>query len=274
MRMGYKVLKTREGLLLSGSVPKEIADAAAVELFSLRDGIYLLSIKGALGISAEKEDERKGNEVLSEKEKALVRKLLAIRFEQRTPEEVGRATTKEEKAALDDLLKRKVVQVFHGGKYAKTGVYNISDAAFFAVREPQLIAAPPTAGKAVAAASLQQAQDAAPGVSSHLHLEKYGFMVLDTDSEARNFANACPEKVKSGEVMGIRAFDRKYYFVTRNFLQAWEKKVELCLGKSEKDETEIASEIGIPALGCRAVLFHLCESGEVMERKKGKFARA
>jgi len=288
--MELKVIRTRDGIALSGSLPSELAEAAAVELFPLRDGIYLLGKKGAVGEAAKgaKGEGTKGTEayvrksggMFSESEKSLVRKLLAIRFERRTPAEVSKALSKDEKALLESLMKRNAVQVFHGGKYAKEGVYNISDAAFNAVREPQPDAWQAGGTKSAVAAPAPPRQpknepvSAAPPISSPAHLEKFGWMVLDTDSDARNFANSFPEKIKSGTVRGVRAFDRKFYFVSRGFVEAWEKEVQLALGKGDKTDSEIAGEIGLAEGGCRALLYHLCESGEVMEKKKGKFARA
>ncbi len=257
-----KVAKTKEGILLSGSIPSELSSAASLEIFPLRDGAYLLTARGFLERKEGAGAEKKAGGKLFEKEKEVVRKLLAIRFEQRLPAEVAKALSKDERAVLDELMKKDVVQVFHGGKYAKTGVYNVSDAAFYAVREP----ASPVAGARVPEAALP--------ASSNAHLEKSGWMVLETDLEARNFANSFPDKIKSGEVRGVRAFDRKFYFVSRGFVQEWERKVQLALGKSEKDEEEIAAEVGLAPGGCRALLYHLCETGEVMEKKKGKFARA
>ncbi|MEM2137465.1 MAG: hypothetical protein QW568_00055 [Candidatus Anstonellaceae archaeon] len=280
--MELKVARTRDGIALSGSLPSELAEAASVELFYLRDGIYLLSKKGAVDDAAKgaKSEARRSEGAFSEGEKSLVRKLLTIRFERRTPAEVSKALSKDEKATLDSLMKKNAVQVFHGGKYAKEGVYNISDAAFNAVREPHAEALQASGTKAAGAApaSLQQAKnDPVPAslpISSPMHLERFGWMVLDTDADARNFANSYPDKIKSGMVRGVRAFDRRFYFVSKGFVEAWEKEVQLALGKGEKTDSEIASEIGLAEGGCRALLYHLCESGEVMEKKKGKFARA
>lgn len=257
--MEIKVTVTASGVLLSGSLPPEIASAQGIELFPLRDGIYLFALKGAIGgvsrMAAKQENGR-----LAEKEKGLVRKLLAIRFEKRIPAEVEKALSRDEKETLAQLLKQGVVQIFHGGKYASGGVYNISDDAFNAVREPP-------SGAAVIAPADQM-------ISSPSHLEKFGWMVLEDEPAARNFAAAYPEKIKSSEVQGIRAFDRKYYFVTRGFFQEWEKKVQLALASEDKTPEELSGEIGIDAMGCRALLYHLCETGETMEKRKGKFARA
>jgi hypothetical protein len=267
-----KIVRTKDGVLLSGALPSEIANSASLELFPLRDGAYLLSVKGFLDSAAKKNDAARqeargtgGMAALSEKEKDLVRKLLAIRFEKRIPAEVGKGLSREENALLENLIKRGVVQVFHGGKYSDRGVYNISDAAFNAVREPVLSAPSPSAPPSTAVA--------AP-VSSPEHLDKQGWMVLETEMDARNFANSYPEKVKTGEVRGVRAFDRKYYFVKKEFMEKWETEVLLCLGKSDKTPEEIAGEIGIPPGGCRALLLHLCENGEAMEKRRGKFSKA
>ena len=262
--MEIKVSRNRDGVLLSGQLPEELASASSLELFPLKDGAYLLTAKGFVAKAAPTEPlAKKEGMALPEKEKSLVRKLLAVRFESRTPAEVDRLLSREEKETLASLTKKDLVQVFHGGKYAKDGVYNVSDFAFNSVREP-----------AAGAAAPSPAQQAPFPVSSPVHLEKHGWMVLDDENSARNFAASFPEKVKSGEVRGMRAFDRKYYFVTRGFAESWENKVQSALAKSDKTPEELEAELGIESGGCRALLHHLCESGELMEKRRGKFARA
>jgi len=256
-----RVTRTKDGVLLSGQLPQEIFQSQTLELFPLRDGAYLLTVKGfVVHPHSAREQKAAAAKSLSEKEKALVRKLLSIRFESRIPAEVGKALSKEEKETLEALLKNEAVQIFHGGKYEKTGVLNVSEAAFAAVREP--------------AAAPSQALVPQLPQNSIAHLEKTGWMVLENDSEARNFGNAFSDKVKSGEVRGQRAFDRKYYFVTKGFFESHEKEVLIRLGKSDKTPEEIAEEAGIPSEGCRAILVHLLEEGEVLEKRKGKFSKA
>ena len=256
-----KVSKTKGGIELSGSIPSELADSRSLEVFALRDGIYLLCAKGRLD-AAKAGRREEAPQLLSGKEKEVVRRLLSVRFEKRTPAEVAKLLSKEEKETLESLSKKRLVEVFHGGKYEKDGVYNVSDFAFNAVREPS------SNGGAVSPAPI------AMPASSPEHLEKHGWMVLETDAEARSFGNAFPEKVKSGEVRGMRAFDRKYYFIKKSFAEEWERKVQLALGKSDKTAEELAGELGMAPEGCRALLIHLCESGEAMEKRRGKFSRA
>ena len=246
-------------------MPQELSSASALEVFALRDGIFLLTVKGAIAGRPAPPQGAGGSGAgpqFSEKEKELVRKLLSIRFEKRTPAEVARLLSKDERETLEALMAKKAVQVFHKGKYEQEGVYNISDAAFNSVREPS--SSPPT----------PSAPRPPMSVSSADHLDSFGWMVLENETDARGFGNAFSEKIKSGEVRGTRAFDMKYYFVKRAYYEEWEKKVQLALTKSEKTTEEIAALAGMPPDGCRAVLLHLCEEGEAMEKHRGKFTKA
>jgi len=265
MMVEIKASKTKEGLLLSGSLPADLPASPTLELFALKDGIYLLAVKGAIDKAGKPSQIQSSPAVatgalLSEKEKEVVRKLLSVRFDRRMPAEIAKLLSKEEKETLEGLMKRKLVHIFHGGKYEKEGVYNVSDSAFNSVREPP--------------APLQHAPQQQLPINSAEHLEKNGWMVLENETDAKNFASAYPEKVKSGDVKGIRAFDRKYYFVKRGYYEAWEKEAQLSLAKSEKTAEEIAAELGMAPEGARCLLLHMCETGDILERHKGKFARA
>ena len=256
--MEVKVRKTKEGAELSGSLPSEIANASTLEVFPLRDGIYLVSIKGAIG-------GQKAAGPLSEQERALVKKLLAIKFEKRTPAEVDKTLSSQEKATLASLVEKKVVNVFRSGKY-ENGVYNVSDIVFGQAREvaglPQQADAPSTGSKVAPAA--RPAYDP---------LAK-GFLVLENEGDARQLSSALAERIKDGEVSGLRAFDRKYYYIKKSFAEQWQPKIQTLLEKGDKTAEEVAKGIGLDVDGCRALLLHMSEAGELLEKSKGKFALA
>ncbi|MFA6214101.1 MAG: hypothetical protein WC717_02370 [Candidatus Micrarchaeia archaeon] len=247
--MEVKVRKAGGGVELSGSLPADIAGAAALEIFPLRDGIYLLSIKGAL--EAHREASR-----LSEPERALVRKLLAIRFERRTPAEADRALSREEKATLASLLAKKVVTLFRSGKY-ENGVYNVSDAAFGQTKD----------------ASGAPHYAAAQPVPAHDPLAQ-GWLALDNEGDARQLSSAVAERIKAGEVSGLRAFDRKYYFIRKDFAVAHRPGIMSALEKGGKTADEIARALGLPQEACLAILLHMAEGGELLEKSRGRFALA
>ena len=110
--MEVKVKKSQEGVLLEGRLPPEIAEAEAAEIFPLRDGICLLAAKGAM-------ERTQMGQGLSGEEKALLKKLLAIRLERRTPSEVDRALAPKERGILSVLVGKKAVSVFRSEKYPK-----------------------------------------------------------------------------------------------------------------------------------------------------------
>src|SRR3989344_2253975 len=250
-----KVARTKDGILLSGNLPPELLSSSSVEVIQLRDGSFLVTPKAAqMGAGG----------LLSDKEKAVVRKLLSVRFDKRTPQQIGGLLSKDESSTLESLMKRKIVHLFKEGKYSHEGVYSVSDFAFHQSRGDDNREKQP----------ISQRTAAPVPISSPEHLEKFGWMVLETDSDARNFSNAFPEKIRSGAVKGIRAFDRKFYFVTPQFVMLWEKKINSALGKGEKTAEEMANEIGLTAEGARCLLLHLCESGELLEKHRGKFAKA
>jgi len=267
-----RITKTKEGVLLSGELLPEIAGLGAAEIFPLRDGAFIFLPLKLLG-------RRAAQGGLSQEERAVVEKLLTIKFEKRTQGEVDRLFSGEENAVLSSLLSKGVVTFFRKGKYEKDGVYNVTDAAYHRLRDgggKEQTAQAPLASAAPSSATpprfhpSSQAQGRRPPPL----LEKQGWMALDGEADARNFTLTYGELVKNGDVKGVRAFDRKYYVITRAFFEKWEGAVVGSLEKKEKAAEEVAKETGIDAGGCAAILAHLCEEGEAMEKHRGKFVRA
>jgi len=270
--MEVKARKTKEGLELLGSLPSEIANASSLEVFPLRDGIYLLSVKGAIG-------GQKAAGPLSEQERALVKKLLAIKFEKRTPNDVDKTLSSQERATLASLVEKKVVNVFRSSKY-ENGVYNVSDTVFGQARE--VAGAPQNTGATAGAPSPGSRGATQPaGASQHAPAARpaydplaKGFLVLENEGDARQLSSALAERIKDGEVSGLRAFDRKYYYIKKAFAEQWQPKIQLLLEKGDKTAEEVAKGIGLDVEGCRALLLHMSEAGELLEKSKGKFALA
>ena len=257
-----KTAKTKNGLELIGQLPQNLANANSLEILTLKDGLFLLTIKGAVEKTEEKLATPRAGQ-LSENEKNVIRKLLSIRFEKRVPAEVDKTLSKEEKEILDVLIKKRQVWVFFGNKYGKDGVYNIADSAFSEVREQEHVSTGTVQQNAVA-----------HNVSPTHPPEKLSWLVLENESDARNFGHAFEEKIKNGLVRGLRAFDRKYYFISKEFADEMEPKAMVALSSGDKTAEELSREIKISSEGCRALLIHLAEAGEVLEKQKGKYAKA
>jgi hypothetical protein len=259
--MEAKATKTKDGLLLSGQLPQELMEATAVEIYPLKDGAFLVGAKGFVHDALSKKSivaAPTGKGTINEKEVDLLRKLLSIRFDQRVPAAVNKMLTDTEKKTLEALEEKGLVTVFKNAKYGKEGVYNISDYAFSQARDYPNQLVKPTA------------QPTTPAES----IARLGFAVVESEGEARNLSSALSEKMKSGECIGLRAFDRKYYFISKSFLLENEGKALAALAKGDKTAEEISAETGLTPEASRALLLHLCESGDILEKARGKFAQA
>ncbi len=237
-------------------LPADLAGNEEIELFQLRDGYYLVSVP--LGQPAQ---ERKGpGQPLSEAEKAVLRKLLSIRFENRVPAYVGRALTEQEKAVLSGLERRGLVNVFKGKKYVD-GVYSIPDSIYPLLSQKDRQAEAP-----------QPPREApAPQVNSIGLLNSRGYIIITDKREAYMLSEQLNGQMKSGAVVGVKGFDNKFYVVTRDYFSASEAKIAQAL-KEEMDAPSVAAATKLDPEGCIAVLRLMAENGEIIEKKKGVFA--
>jgi len=235
-----RIFKRQEKAYLE--LPQDMLKYDELELFQLKEGYYLLSMP--LGA-------RKG---LSESEKQVLRKLLSIRFEKRTPAYVAKALSAQEKEMLKDLEERGHVNVFRGKKY-RNGVYNISDRTYPLLKR-----------------SAEPARKAAPRYSDHFTLLKtQGFIIIKERKEAFELSQRLKQEMKSGSAVGIKGFDGRFYIVTSGYLSKAKGAISSALSE-DMDSASIAEAAKLDHDGCMAVLRVMAENGEVIEKKRGVFA--
>ncbi|MEW6721956.1 MAG: hypothetical protein AB1324_01705 [Candidatus Micrarchaeota archaeon] len=252
-----RILKRQEKAYIE--LPPEMASSEEVEIFPLRDGYYLLSVP--LG-GERKAPGQKAGELISERERYVLRKLLSIRFENRVPAYVNKALSGEDLQVLKELERRGLVNVFRGKKYTE-GVYNIKDSIY-----PLLSQKPVTSERDAQPAPPPPAQ----GSSGYIgQLNSRGFVVVQDKKDAFMLSEVLNGRMKSGDVVGVKGFDNKFYIVTRNYFSAASAKVGQAL-KDDMDHGSIAAAANLDPEGCMAVLRLMAENGEIIEKKKGIFA--
>lgn len=237
-------------------IPSDLAASAEAELFQLRDGFYLLSVP----LESHGKPPNSASSGISEAERQVMKRLLSIRFEKRTPAFVGKALSEEEKSVLAGLVQKRFVNVFTGDKY-RDGVYNISDSIY-----------PLLSGRAQP--SREQAGEAAqPRQNSGTLsvLKTRGFVIVQDKREAMELSERLGQEMKRGEVFGVKGFDNKFYIVTRDYFTASQQKVNAAL-KEDMDAPSIAEAAKLDQEGCVAVLRLMAENGEIIEKKRGVFA--
>lgn len=240
-------------------LPPEITGQEELELFALKDGYYLLTVP--LG----QQQTQKQRGAISEIERSVLKKLLAIRFEKRTPEYVSKALSEREKDVLKELEQRGFVNVFKGDKY-KDGVYNIRDSIY------PLLSQKETGTGAESEATKAAPQRNAPQPSGAFSvLNTRGFIIVQDKREAMMLSEQMAQQMKKGEVVGVKGFDNRFYIVTRDYLTEACKKISSIL-KEDMDTLSIASAARLDPDGCVAALRLMAENGDVIERKRGVFA--
>lgn len=239
-------------------LPPELSNYDEIEFFLLKDGYYLLTVP--LGNGSEKTNENqelnKPQQKMSEKELIVLKKLLSIRFENRTPDHVSKSFSESEQEVLKTLEAKKFVNLFKGRKYVN-GVYNVPDSTYSLVQkndvQPPPIQVPITQPSAIVA------------------LKSQGFVIFTDKREALALSEKLSNEMRSGDVVGVKGFDGKFYVVTRECLTVIRGKIISVL-KKDMDVQSIATATKTDIDGCTAVLRLMAESGDLVEKKKGIFA--
>lgn len=282
--MKCKIIKTQNGFSIEVPSQAQLAEGEA-EIFESENGACIIvaqkrSVANAQGREGMGRDSQQD---FVSQENALLKKLSAIKFEERTPEKVDKMLSESELCALAGLIRKKLVNVFYGKKYSKTGVYSIATNAFVKTRQAAAKTANYEKTQAQAGATERAAENAGTNVNVQnlqvsnipliAELEKNGFCVCENEQQARLVASVLQQKIASGEVLGARAFDRKYYLATRKFYSENSQKAENALSK-QKSIAEVAAETKMGLEAATAILHLMCEKGDAIEKRKGTFERA
>lgn len=103
-------------------------------------------------------------------------------------------------------------------------------------------------------------------------LGKQGYLVLDNENLMKTLAKPLERDVKDGKVIGVRAFDKRYYIVTSEYYSKGAATMARALTEGEKPVVEVAKACAMPEMGCMAVLQVMKDFGEVIEKKRGVYA--
>ncbi|MDO8339923.1 MAG: hypothetical protein Q7T16_04675 [Candidatus Burarchaeum sp.] len=252
-------------LVLPDSVSGEMGlkEGDELALHELSAGAYAITRKGAqIGREVDEqagEGAAKGG--LDDAALRVLRKLESIRFEQRTPKQVGEIMTSAERQVLDALVENKIIGFFKSAKY-KDGVYNIPKDIYELVRG---------GGKKVVAEVPASSAYTNPEES----LEKLGYTIVEREQDAKMLSEKLNPQIKSGELMGVRGFDSRFYLARKGFYIAISERLEKAMrGKKNRTAAEIAKDAKVKEDECSVVLNLMREEGEVLEKKRGTYELA
>jgi len=267
----------RQGDCLVLVLPKElfgVKDGAELELIQIKPGIYSLVSPLALAPAVKREapPETSAGLVLSAEERMLLCKIADTPPEMRMLSEMkldGNA-----QALLNSLLKRGLV-FYSDTRYPK-GVYGIS-------RDVYEMVKPHAGGNGSAATGAASPPNAKPpleklsdraGLRWDEHLVRFGYAVIENEGEAREASQKLEQELKSGDVLGTRGFDKKYYVAQKGFYGTWDRKILAALKGRQLGIDGVAQALGMSEVAARVALELMREQGDVIERKRGVYSPA
>ncbi len=246
-------------------------------LFAKKSDIATLLLAGGTREEPKTPKEAKQeNRGISEDEIRVLKKMDTLKYADRTPENVGKLLNDAEKEQLQSILKKKAVALFESQKTGKR-VYSIPKDVYerFLMRKQMASQRPQVPAARQSASAAPRYQPAAPleneGVKT---LEEKGFVVLQSESEASGVSLALEDSIRHGQVIGTRAFNKKFYIVLRRYLSDNGPRVLKGLANGQAKVADLAKELKLDEDGVRAVLYLLSEGGEVSEKRKDIFALA
>ncbi len=209
---------------------------------------------------------------LSQDEINVLKKMDELRYNERTRENVNNKLNQDEREILHELEKRKVVNLFSKGN---SELYSISNDIYnrFLMRKQQ------KQEKSAEKTERREKNEISNLISkiddeNVRTLEKEGFVVIGSESEASLLSAKLEESIRRGFVLGTRAFNKRYYIALRSFIERNEPKLVAKMKEGKTKLDDLAGAVGISEEGARAVLYFLAESGEVSEKKRDLFTLA
>ncbi|MEM3212311.1 MAG: AbrB/MazE/SpoVT family DNA-binding domain-containing protein [Candidatus Micrarchaeaceae archaeon] len=213
---------------------------------------------------------------IAPEELAVLKKLDTLRYPVRTEANVLKLLNNSEKRVLDKLIERKLVALFNDEK-RKEKLYSISKYVYdnFLMRKKPV-------QQQVSAEEVDQARAwgeveapmAKPNIDNKdiSALEKYGYVVIGTEAEAAALSLAMADSIRQGQVIGVRAFNKKYYIMLRSFFEKNSAKLVKELNNGPKTIAELSNALSADPDALRGMLYLMAEQGDVTENRKDVFA--
>ncbi len=279
-----KVYKNGDKLVIN--LPDEMVDRLGLgegDIVEFREGQ-----NGEFAVSKKAE----ATTVPTEEELGVLKKLDGLRYNVRTPENISKELSEKETRVLNSLLKNGYVSI-QKSKKDNVSRYSIPDyiyntylmrkkpgqAAQSAQSMPVERMTPPPAQQPAARQPQQRETKADMKEMISLRntgeygdrLEKKGYLVVNTETEASGISMTLEASIRQGYVIGVRAFNKKYYIVLRSFVYSNLPRVLALINERAMKVDDISRETGIEGDGVRAILYIASENGDVTELKRDFF---
>ncbi len=249
----YRVADNLACILPKGMVEKlKLQGGEEVDFYEIKPGVFTLVKKETVERMLKDEIgevalpyEQKG---LGMEEMELLRKLNGIKFSERIPYNVNKKLSEREKEVLSKLIGKGAVMLYKGGKYSKTGVYEISNNVYALLKS--------------------QKSEAGEGTPEE-QLEKNGYAIVEDARDAEALCNKFEKEIRSGNIIGTRGFDKRFYVAKRSWFSGMIEKVRQSMKKGANNLADISRELKTGEPACAVVLEIMKDRGDAIEKRRG-----
>jgi hypothetical protein len=188
---------------------------------------------------------------LTPEEIAVVNKVYSIRYYDRSRENVLKKIENYEIPTFNNLFVKGILFEYSKQEKKWVGIDRKFFADFFKKEEPKK-------------------EHTDPMISQ---LQKDGYLVIQNDSQAKNFVDKLKKAGMYKQIKGVRGFDKKYYIIMLDKLNEIEGNLIKTLDK-ERVLDDISKELKITKDLCKAAIEVLRDDGTVIEKKRELYVSA
>ncbi|MFH1200173.1 MAG: hypothetical protein V1708_03840 [Candidatus Micrarchaeota archaeon] len=99
----------------------------------------------------------------------------------------------------------------------------------------------------------------------------HGFAIIEGEEEAKFVSQKLEKQVKTGQVLGVRGFDKRFYLVSSEFMAANAPRVMALLASKDMPISDIVAATRLDEKAATALLAVMKDQGEVIEKKHGVY---
>jgi predicted GNAT family acetyltransferase len=218
------------------------------------------------------EKKREKKEIcLSKEEEELLKKLLKIKFEERSLKRVSEELTKEELCMVKKMLEKRLVSIYRKGKYAKEGgVINIKDEVY-----PLLFKREKKEHHENKESANNNEKNSEKKINYLAFLREKGYVVVKRKEDIQIVSDELRKRGLAKKVKGVVGFDGNLYLCTLSFLEKMEVAIKRLLKRQKEiDLKRMLKKDEMKYEAYKTALTLLLEKGEIIEKERDVFCLA
>jgi hypothetical protein len=225
-----------------------------VDFYEIKPGIFTLvrkdmvenMLKGQIGefeLPAETKE-------LGMEEMELLQKLDSIKFSERIPYNVHKRLSPREREVLSKLIGKGAVEVYQGGKYSKTGVYDIKNEVY---------------------KMLKGSKTDAKELTIEERLERDGYLIIEDARDAEKICGEFDKGIRAGDIIGTRGFDKRFYIARKSLFINLIDKVKQSMRRGANNVSDISRELKLSEPAIIVMLEIMKDKGDAIEKRRGTY---